>query len=103
MSHKLLVLKVQGGLMLFDAESLPDLTLAALLSTSAACRSMVKAGLVGPVMELCCSALETRAPQQSEDSLRGAMLVLHEAIKSPSLHGTSPLLCSGLEEGQVRS
>ena len=37
-------------------------------------RSMLKAGLVVPVLELYCGVLETRGPQQSEDSLCSAML-----------------------------
>ena len=62
---------------------------------------MLKAGLVVPLLGLCCQVCESRAPHQSEDGLRSAMLVLHEALKSPSFQGTSAFLRSGLPQHQV--
>ena len=62
---------------------------------------MLKYSLVTPVLELCCGALHDRPPPQSDDSVRGAMLVLHEALKSASFQGTSPLLRANLSDEQV--
>ena len=65
-------------------------------------RSMLKCSLVVPLLELCCGAVQDRPPQQSDDSVRCAMLGLHEALKSPSFQGTSRLLRSDLSDEQVQ-
>ena len=63
---------------------------------------MLKAGLVLPLLELCCGSLETRPPQQSEDSLRCTMLVVHEVLKNRPLHGMADFV-HGLSAEQVRA
>ena len=61
---------------------------------------MLKAGLLVPLLELCCNTLETRAAQQSEDTLRCTMLVVHEVLKNRPLHGMADFL-HGLSPEQV--
>ena len=56
-------------------------------------RSMLKSSLVAPMLELCCEALHEKPPQNGDDSVRSAMMAVHEALKSPSFQGTSP--CCG--------
>ena len=66
------------------------------------CRSMLKSSLVAPMLELCCEALHEKPPQNGDDSVRSAMMAVHEALKSPSFQGTSPLLRSDLSDEQAR-
>ena len=81
----------------------PDTKVGLCVTRGVGCRSMLKGSLVVPLLELCCGAVQEQPLQQSDDSVRCAMMGLHEGLKSPSFQGTSRLLRSDLSDEQVKT